>query len=174
MRGLIFFLLAAVSAVGQVGTHYSPAENLEALDVQELSKAQHTIDLAAFSLTDQPIIEALKADAGRGVVIRIYLDRGELEAACRGDATCSRSPLHELFGVPGVTILVKHSKVLMHLKSYIVDGAVVRDGSANFSPQGEKQQDNSAVFSPATPDFEVKFTAMWTRADNLSVSDALK
>jgi phosphatidylserine/phosphatidylglycerophosphate/cardiolipin synthase-like enzyme len=65
----------------------------------------------------------------------------------------------------------------MHLKSYEVDSVVVRDGSANFSEQGEQRQDNSAVFEHGPESgkvFEGKFLGMWARADNLTVAGAVK
>ena len=158
------------------GTFYSPEMNLERLDVNALSTAKATVDLAAFSLTDQAIADELKALAARGVKVRIYLDRGELQSECRGDISCARIPLKELIGLPGVDIRVKYSKILMHLKSYEVDNFLLRDGSANFSIQGESKQDNSAVFSQdgnALAGFRTKFEAMWERKDNLTVAQAV-
>lgn len=157
-------------------TVYSPDENLEQMDAAEIGLAQKTIDLEAFSLTDQAIVAALADRAAHGVAIRIYLDRGELQAECRGDATCARIPLHALIGLANVQIRVKNSKVLMHLKSYCVDSGMVRGGSANFSEQGERRQDNSATFSvdpESAKAFETKFAAMWARPDNLTVAQAV-
>jgi hypothetical protein len=158
------------------GTSYSPETNLEKLDVTALASARNSIYLVAFSLTDKAICDELAAQARAGVPERIYLDRGELQAECRGDSTCARIPLSELIGLPGVEIRVKHSKMLMHLKSYVVDKSLIRDGSANFSEQGERSQDNSASFSadPRTvAAFAVKFRTMWDRPDNLTVAQAL-
>ena len=170
---------APVSAAGPAvgpGIYYSPEINLESLDARTLSTATAKVDFAAFSLTDQAVADELKALAGRGVKIRIYLDRGELQSECRGDITCSRIPLSELIGVPGIDIRVKYSKILMHLKSYEVDNSLLRDGSANFSIQGESKQDNSAVFTrdgDSLTWFEGKFQAMWERKDNLTVAQAV-
>jgi phosphatidylserine/phosphatidylglycerophosphate/cardiolipin synthase-like enzyme len=158
------------------GTYYSPEMNLEAQDAAALGSARETIGLAAFSLTDEAIVKVLADRAQHGVAIRIYLDRGELQAECRGDASCARIPLHELIGLANVQIRVKHSKVLMHLKSYCVDSGLVRDGSANFSEQGESRQDNSATFSVdpgIAKAFVTKFAAMWDRPDNLTVAQAV-
>ena len=157
-------------------TYYSNPNNLEGLDSIAIRSAQHSIDLAAFSLTDQAIVTELVGRAAHGVKVRIYLDRGELQSECQGDATCARIPLHALIGLPGVEIRVKYSKILMHLKSYEVDSSLVRDGSANFSEQGEAKQDNSAVFTydpRAQAVFDAKFKRMWERPDNLTVAQAL-
>ena len=57
----------------------NPAEDLERLDVAALDRATRTIDLAAYVLTDAPVIAALDRAALRGVVVRILFDRGQLE-----------------------------------------------------------------------------------------------
>ena len=57
----------------------------------------------------------------------------------------------------------------MHLKSYQVDGRVLRSGSANFSVSGEVYQDNDLIVidSPqAAARFRETFERLWARADN--------
>jgi phosphatidylserine/phosphatidylglycerophosphate/cardiolipin synthase-like enzyme len=58
--------------------HYAPAENLEHIDVALIDSARHEIDIAAYVLTDWPIIQALTRAAHRGVKVRIYLDGTQL------------------------------------------------------------------------------------------------
>jgi phosphatidylserine/phosphatidylglycerophosphate/cardiolipin synthase-like enzyme len=174
-QGVVKAALTPAAAL-PAGSYYAPETNLEALDATALASARRTIDLAAFSLTDKALVAVLADRAAHGVAIRIYLDRGEIQAECRGDSFCQRSPIHELLNLPGVEIRVKFSKVLMHLKSYAVDNSLERDGSANFSEQGEARQDNSAVFSAgrgAVAAFEAKFAGMWGRPDNLTVAQAI-
>ena len=54
--------------------HYAPAENLEHVDVALIDTARQEIDLAAYILTDWPVIQALTRAADRGAKVRIYLD----------------------------------------------------------------------------------------------------
>jgi len=59
----------------------------------------------------------------------------------------------------------------MHQKAWS-DGCVFREGSANWSPSGERQQDNTLTFmnDPASVNnFERAFDAMWVRSDNIVV-----
>jgi phosphatidylserine/phosphatidylglycerophosphate/cardiolipin synthase-like enzyme len=58
--------------------HYAPAENLEHVDVALIDSAQREIDIAAYVLTDWPVIQALTRAADRGVKVRIYHDGGRL------------------------------------------------------------------------------------------------
>jgi phosphatidylserine/phosphatidylglycerophosphate/cardiolipin synthase-like enzyme len=47
--------------------HYAPAENLERVDIALIDRSEHEIDLAAYVLTDWPIIQTLMRAADRGV-----------------------------------------------------------------------------------------------------------
>jgi phosphatidylserine/phosphatidylglycerophosphate/cardiolipin synthase-like enzyme len=58
--------------------HYASGENLEHVDVALIDGAQHEIDMAAYVLTDWPILQALTRAVDRGVAIRIYLDGTQL------------------------------------------------------------------------------------------------
>jgi phosphatidylserine/phosphatidylglycerophosphate/cardiolipin synthase-like enzyme len=56
-----------------------------------------------------------------------------------------------------------------NFKSYIIDGALLRTGSANWSPTGLKRQDNDVhyeVDKALAALFESRFEAMWDRATN--------
>jgi len=92
------------------GIHYAPTENLEVIDVGLIDRAEYEIDLAAYWLTDRPVIQALIRAADRGVNVRIYLDAGQTEA---------RTPpirSKDLAITPTVTIRAKFpGEHLMHL-----------------------------------------------------------
>jgi phosphatidylserine/phosphatidylglycerophosphate/cardiolipin synthase-like enzyme len=102
--------------------------------------AQHEIDLAAYVLTDWPVIQALTRAADRGVKVRIYLDGGQL---------AQREPakvFQDLAETPGVEIRTKRDHgALMHLKAFEIDGRLLRTGAANFSASGLKRQDNDLI-----------------------------
>jgi phosphatidylserine/phosphatidylglycerophosphate/cardiolipin synthase-like enzyme len=181
-----------------VETHYSPTENLEHYDLALLRSAHRSIDLCGFSFTDEAVGDAIESAARRGVKVRVYLDRGqsndELErAAKRGDAPkpngrkrnveyadglfeeqempdpTSEAVIAQLAATPNVEVRIKHSRVLMHLKSYSVDGQTLRSGSANFSASALKHQDNDLVLThdaASVRRFELDFNQLWSRPDN--------
>lgn len=158
-------LVAPCAAESAPVIHYSPGENLEHFDVALIDHAEHKIDLAAYVLTDWPIIEALTRAADRGVNVRIYLDGGQLR---------ERDPpkvFHDLAITPDVEIHVKLAgKPLMHLKAYQIDGHLLRTGSANFSASGEKQQDNDLVViesAEAAHKFTHNFEVIWAKGEAL-------
>jgi phosphatidylserine/phosphatidylglycerophosphate/cardiolipin synthase-like enzyme len=137
--------------------HYAPAENLERIDVDLIDRAEHSIDMAAYVLTDWPVIQALSRAAGRGVTVRVYLDPSQLSHDQAG-------PFRELAATSGVEMRVKRGDVFMHLKSYAIDGRTLRTGAANFSASGEKRQDNDLVVIQDTESaaaFEREFESMF-------------
>ena len=153
--------------------HYAPRENLESLDAREIGRAQLSIDMAAYVLSDPRIIEALTDAAERGVVIRLYLDRSQFaeHGPTRGGL------IEALLTHPNIAARVKGEGVLMHLKAYSVDGEVLRTGSGNFSRSGLSSQDNDAIFitDPAVVDaFEANFERIWARAQNIGALDATR
>jgi phosphatidylserine/phosphatidylglycerophosphate/cardiolipin synthase-like enzyme len=153
--------------------HYAPRENLESVDAQEIGRAELSIDMAAYVLSDPRIIEALTVAAERGVLIRLYLDKSQF-----AEHGPTRGGLVEaLLANPNVVVRVKGEGVLMHLKAYAVDGAVLRTGSGNFSRSGLAAQDNDAIFltDPVIVDaFEGNFERIWARAQNVGALDATR
>jgi phosphatidylserine/phosphatidylglycerophosphate/cardiolipin synthase-like enzyme len=155
----------------QAQIHYAPRENLESVDVREIGRAQLSIDMAAYVLSDPRVIEALTDAAERGVVIRLYLDKSQF-----AEHGPTRGGLVEaLLAHPNVAARVKGEGVLMHLKAYAVDGVVLRTGSGNFSRSGLEAQDNDAIFitDPAVVDaFEGNFERIW--AQNVAALDTTR
>jgi phosphatidylserine/phosphatidylglycerophosphate/cardiolipin synthase-like enzyme len=129
-----------------------------------IDRAEHEIDMAAYVLTDWPILQALTRAADRGVAIRIYLDGTQL--AEREPAKVFR----DLAETPGVEVRTKrdHGNP-MHLKSYQIVGRLLRTGAANFSASGLKRQDNDLIViesAEAAVAFKRKFEAQFAGGDS--------
>jgi phosphatidylserine/phosphatidylglycerophosphate/cardiolipin synthase-like enzyme len=140
--------------------HYSPGQDLESIDVALIGEATKQVDMAAYVLTDNAVIEALRKATERGVKVRIWRDanmaqkvgdfdvEAQLGARPQGIELRSNSPGGEL----------------MHLKGYCVDHRLLRTGSANFSRSGETRQDNDLVAlrgASVCAGFDAKFDRAW-------------
>jgi phosphatidylserine/phosphatidylglycerophosphate/cardiolipin synthase-like enzyme len=148
--------------------HYAPAENLEKIDMGLIDTARQEIDMAAYVLTDWPVIQALTRAADRGVKVRIYLDGAQL---------AEREPakaFQDLAETPTVEIRIKRDHgAPMHLKSYEIDGRLLRTGAANFSASGLKRQDNDLIViesAGAVAAFKHNFEAQFASGDALSLA----
>ena len=123
-------------------------------DGQELiDNAAVSIDMAAYVLTDRDVIVALNNAQARGVKVRVLLDPREPSAV-------------EL--MDGLDLRVKRPGALQHLKSFAIDGAVLRTGSSNFSHSGETQQDNDLIVirdAALVRAFEERFETIWAAGE---------
>ena len=131
--------------------HFSPEERLDAIDAALIATAKQSIDFASYSLTDGAVLDALNSAEQRGVIIRIVLDPREHHDFVR-------------LGDLADNVRIKRSGALMHLKSYAIDGQLLRTGSANFSASGERQQDNDLIVirdAGAAAKFDAHFERMW-------------
>ncbi|MFG1388806.1 phospholipase D-like domain-containing protein [Xanthobacter versatilis] len=156
MKDLALAVLLALSspALAETTVHYSPTENLERIDLGLIRSAKSSIDFAGYAVTDWVIADELVRAAERGVAVRMVLDPTQ------------RHVLDRLAPIIG-SIRKKPSKPIMHLKSYAIDGKVLRTGSANFSPSGLKQQDNDLVVirdDALAARFKVQFDRIWEKA----------
>jgi phosphatidylserine/phosphatidylglycerophosphate/cardiolipin synthase-like enzyme len=151
--------------------HYSPEENLEQLDLAQIDSAQRSLDISMYAFTDKYLAEAVRRAAQRGVQVRIYRDHSQFDDEQRKAGQHDNESTTEMFrGERNIQLRVKHSRELMHLKAYCVDGALLRDGSANWSPSGLKRQDNNARFTTdpkAVEQYRRLFDAMWERDNEI-------
>jgi phosphatidylserine/phosphatidylglycerophosphate/cardiolipin synthase-like enzyme len=178
VRAIAFMLLLSVIALPALGQNdppqcgdrphtvalYSPESNLERSEMETLGSARVSIDIAMYSFTDRPLAEELVRLARSGVRVRVYRDWREFEQERqRGSSTT------EMLIAGGVEVRVKSSQDLMHFKSYVIDGDLLRTGSANWSPAGLRKQDNDVHYEvdPRLAKlFESRFSAMWERSTN--------
>ena len=145
----------------------------EHIDATLIDSARVEIDIAAYVLTDWPVMsagralrQALTRAADRGVKVRIYLD---------GKQLAEREPakvFNDLAETPGVEIRVKRkNSAPMHLKSYQIDGRLLRTGGANFSASGLKRQDNDLIViesAGAAASFKHIFEARYASGEGLA------
>jgi phosphatidylserine/phosphatidylglycerophosphate/cardiolipin synthase-like enzyme len=170
IAGLVLPLTTWAESGSQLEIHYAPREDLEVVDIREIGRAELSIDMAAYVLSDPQIIEALIDAAERDVVIRLYLDKSQFSehGPIRGGL------VEALLAHPNVLARVKSEGVLMHLKAYAVDGEVLRTGSGNFSRSGLASQDNDLILitnQAAVDAFEANFDRIWARARNVGALD---
>lgn len=95
----------------------------------------------------------------------MYRDRDQFQQESQYGSVTTTSILL----AAGVEVRVKGARDLMHLKSYLIDGQLLRTGSANWSPTGLKRKDNDVVYekaSEAAKRFERVFAELWERPSN--------
>ena len=151
-------------APGGAAVLYSPGTNLEHSELDMLRLARASVDVAMYSFTDRELADELCQLARSGVRVRVYRDWSEYQQEMQRGQSVTPALL-----AAGVHVKVKAGRDLMHLKTYAIDGELLRTGSANWSPTGLKRQDNDIRYE-ANPElvrqFETHFAELWERASN--------
>lgn len=158
---------SAMARVGGVELHFAPAENLEAVDLGLLGTAQKSVELAAYNLSDHAIVQTLCRLSQSGVRLRLYFDGEQLANTLR--QALPSHPLYRLARSANVEFRMHGAKAAMHLKAYVVDGQVLRTGSANFCASGLKRQANDLVVirdASAIARFSATFERLWALPEN--------
>lgn len=108
---------------------FSPNGGIQKTVVETLDNAKKTIDVMAYSYTNEAIGEAIRRAKTRGVKVRIIIDRtgpkqesGELEAD----------------KAAGIETYVDKTYRIAHSKVIVVDGILTLTGSYNWSVSAEK------------------------------------
>lgn len=161
--------------------HFSPAENLERLEIAQLRTAAEQarrsnapLRIAMYAFTDRTVAELLIQEADRGTVVELYRDGEQYENEERNAASFrDRSTTALLRGHRNIHIRVKSPSRsdLMHLKAWS-DGTLLREGSANWSPAALKRQDNNlrvTTNGEEVRSFVNTFEAIWRRPTNLVI-----
>lgn len=147
---------------------FSPSQNLERVDVGLIEHAHSSIKVAMYAFTDRNIAEALARQASRGVKVWVYRDREQFE-----QERMRRSPVAEILASQrNIHLRVKGTNELMHEKAVLIDDAILRDGSGNWSVSAARYQDNQVTVTKDAGQvaaFDRNFEEMWNRRDNLVV-----
>lgn len=154
--------------------HFSPKEDLEALDIGLLRQAHTSIDVAMYAFTDRRVAVVLRQLASQRIRIRIYRDQEQFENEQQHATLREASTAQLLRGMSTVHIRVKQGspRDLMHLKEVLIDREILRDGSANWSPGALCQQDNGWFFTRDRQKiyaFAAEFEDIWNRTSNLVI-----
>ncbi len=108
---------------------------LDEFIAEDLALAEVQIDIAAFDLDSEPIIEALiDARQNRGLEVRVVVDDEHTPAS-----TINRLRRN------GMSVIEDQRSALMHNKFIIIDGRFLWTGSMNFSSNGVYCNNNNIV-----------------------------
>jgi len=156
---------AAGAPQGATSIYFAPEQDIATSDRIIIQHAQHSLRIAMYSFTDRQIAKDLVDACRRGVEVDLYRDREqfEQEAARRNEV---RSILAEC---RGIHLRVKGSDELMHMKAFVADDSIFRQGSGNWSVAAARYQDNEVSVSGDISQikaFDEAFAAMWQRSDN--------
>jgi phosphatidylserine/phosphatidylglycerophosphate/cardiolipin synthase-like enzyme len=115
--------------------------------------AQHSVDIAAYSLSLEDVRDALLSVYRRGVKVRLVMESDNLNETVPNELASA-----------GIPILGDRREGLMHNKFAIIDNQEVWTGSMNFTTSGVADDNNNLIAIPSTDlaeDYTTEFDEMF-------------
>ena len=139
-----------------IETYFSPDDGVAVRLVQLIQNADARVDFLAFSLTSDPIAQALIACQRAGIMVRGVMDESQVTSNTGGE--------YDVLKDAGVDVRLDGNQNLMHHKVMIIDGRYVATGSYNFSGNAERTNDENLVIidDPAlAAQYEAEFEKLY-------------
>jgi phosphatidylserine/phosphatidylglycerophosphate/cardiolipin synthase-like enzyme len=114
---------------------FTPGQDCTGLIVTQIGEARSSIRVQAYSFTSVPILSALKRAHGRGIDVRVIVDKTSAGKQRSGPSYTAASYLTNA-GIPvwvDTTVSIAHNKVI------VIDGKIVITGSFNFTSAAQKR-----------------------------------
>lgn len=119
---------------------FSPRGGTEAAITRAIDAARSEVDVAMFSFTSKPAMAALARASARGVKVKLLL------------YVKSAFPFRDEAKKTGIEVRLKEGRVgngLMHNKYSVIDGALLINGSFNWSATAEELNTENTIFTMA-------------------------
>ena len=132
-----------------ITVNFSPKGGCTDRVVEEINRAQHEIEMQAYSFTSKPIVHALIAAHHRGVKITAVLDKSNLKDDSQdGELAADKIPVY---------IDSKHA--IAHNKIILIDGQTIITGSFNFTYSAEHSNAENLLVLHGRPKLYAAFDA---------------
>ena len=133
---------------GEIGIWFSPNGGCTEAIVSEISMAQKSIRVQAYSFTSEPIANALIKAYKRGLDVEIILDRSQESERY--------SQLREVKRA-GIPTFIDAKHAIAHNKIMIIDERVVITGSFNFTKGAEEKNAENLLIIKGNSDLTQKY-----------------
>jgi len=155
---LIFSLLFTFSlnALTETKVYFSLYDNPELIIIKNIDDAKEFINIAMYTFTDREIAQAIIRARDRGVDIKIYLDRSQV------NAKYSKSRYFVNNGIEGIRI--SSNNYIMHNKFAVIDNKIVITGSYNWTASaGERNDENLLLIDDKNiiKKYQNQFNNLW-------------
>lgn len=168
-KGVISWLEACITLINQHAFHFnrvffSPGNKIKNEIKQLLDRAETTVDLCIFTITDNELAQKIISCHKRGVKVRIITD--DEKTKDNGSEIISLAKA-------GIPVKTDHSHYHMHNKFGIIDKQIAITGSFNWTYTATKHNQENLV---ATSKFEIvkqynnEFNRLWTELFELPKS----
>ena len=153
---------SSLNALAETNIYFSLYNNPELIIINNIDNAKEFINIAMYTFTDREIAQAIIRAKDRGVNIRIYLDRSQV------NAKYSKSRYFINNGIKGIRI--SSNNYIMHNKFAVIDNKIVITGSYNWTASaGERNDENLLVIDDKNiiEKYQNQFNNLWNNKYSL-------
>jgi len=147
-----FFLIS----LAKTEVYFSLSDNPQKIIIKNINQAEAFINIAMYVFTDKeialPLIDAQK----RGVKVRVYLDRSQIE---------STYSVSRLLVQKGIKVRISTNNYIMHNKFAIIDNRLLLTGSYNWTFSANSRNDENLIViddPEVISIFQNQFVNLWT------------
>lgn len=151
---LLLFVPAIAFAQPATEEAFSPHQGSTALIVRTIGEARHSVRVAAYSFTSRQIAQALIDAHGRGVDVRVVLNKSQRS---------SRSSMAAKVAESGLPVRFNSHYAIMHDKFIIVDDVTLETGSFNFTQAAENRNAENVLVVHDDPQAVAAYVRQWEK-----------
>jgi phosphatidylserine/phosphatidylglycerophosphate/cardiolipin synthase-like enzyme len=131
-----------------ISVYFSPKGGCQAAVINQIESARQSVDMQAYSFTSNEIERALELAQGRGVKVRVIIDKNESE---------DRSSMAPRLAQDGVQTFIDGDHPIAHNKVVIIDNQTVVTGSFNFTHQAENANAENLLVITGHPEIAAAY-----------------
>ena len=157
---LILFITISVSTLAKTEVYFSLSDNPQKAIIKNINQAEAFINIAMYTFTDKDILLSLENAQERGVKVRVYLDRSQIE---------STYSISRLLVQKEIKVRISTNNYIMHNKFAIIDNRLLLTGSYNWTASANSRNDENLMVID-DPEiiaiFQNQFVNLWTNKYN--------
>jgi phosphatidylserine/phosphatidylglycerophosphate/cardiolipin synthase-like enzyme len=158
---IILALTLSLSSLAKTEVYFSLYDNPQKEIIKNINQAEAFINIAMYIFTDKEIAIPLVKARERGVKVRIYLDKEQV------DYKYSQS---RFLVQKGIKVRISNNNYIMHNKFAIIDKRLLLTGSYNWTFSANKRNDENlmVIDDPEIIEiFQNQFINLWTNKFSL-------
>ncbi len=158
---IVLSVTISISSLAKTEVYFSLSDNPQKEIIKNINQAEAFINIAMYIFTDREIALSLVKAQERGVKIRLYLDKEQV------DYKYSQS---RLLVQKGIKTRVSTNNYIMHNKFAIIDNRILLAGSYNwtFSANNRNDENLMVIDDPEIIEiFQNQFVNLWTNKYSL-------
>ena len=158
---LILSITISISSLAKTEVYFSLYDNPQKEIIKNINQAEAFINMAMYIFTDREIALPLVKAQERGVKVRLYLDKEQVEYQYSQSRFLVQG---------GIKTRISSNKYIMHNKFAIIDNRILLTGSYNwtFSANNRNDENLMVIDDPEIIEiFQNQFVNLWTNKYSL-------